>query len=67
VKGLLINMTDEIDDEILETELADDALEKKMKKLESEAARLLNQSTELLTELSKNSAKQEETQPENNE
>ena len=60
-------MTDEIDDEILETELADDALEKKMKKLESEAARLLNQSTELLTELSKNSAKQEETQPENNE
>lgn len=53
-------MTEEIDDDILEAELEDDALEKKMRKLESEAARLLNQSTELLKELSKNSAKQED-------
>jgi len=57
-------MTEEIDDEILEAELADDALEKKMRKLESEATRLLNQSSELLKELSKDSAKQEETEKE---
>jgi len=53
-------MTEEIDDDILEAELEDDALEKKMKKLESEAARLLNLSSGLLKELSKNSANQEE-------
>jgi arsenate reductase-like glutaredoxin family protein len=57
-------MTDEIDDDILEAELEDDALEKKMKKLESEAARLLNHSSELLKALSKESPKQEETPPE---
>ncbi|KQC06119.1 MAG: hypothetical protein APR62_08465 [Smithella sp. SDB] len=57
-------MTDEIDDDILEAELEDDALEKKMKKLESEAARLLNQSSELLKALSKDSPKQEETEKE---
>jgi len=53
-------MTDEIDDEILEAELEDDALEKKMKKLEIEAARILNQSNELLRELNKGKEKQEE-------
>ncbi|MCX5849614.1 MAG: hypothetical protein NTW65_09210 [Deltaproteobacteria bacterium] len=52
----------EIDDEILEAELADDALEKKMRKLESEAARLLHQSNELIRELSKEKAKEEEAQ-----
>jgi len=54
-------MTEEIDDDILEAELEDDALEKKMKKLESEAARLLNLSSELLKELSKDSERKEET------
>ena len=53
-------MTDEIDEEILEAELEDDALEKKMKKLEIEAARILNQSNELLRELNKGKEKQEE-------
>jgi arsenate reductase-like glutaredoxin family protein len=53
-------MTDEIDDDILEAELADDALEKKMRKLESEAARILNQSNELLRKLNKGKEKQEE-------
>ena len=53
-------MTDEIDDDILEAELEDDALEKKMRKLESEAARILNQSNELLRELNKGKEKQEE-------
>lgn len=50
----------EIDDEILEAELEDDALEKKMRKLESEATRILNQSTELLQELNKTRAKKDE-------
>jgi len=59
-------MTDEIDDDILEAELEDDALEKKMKKLEGEAARLLNHSTELLKALSKESPKQEEAPQEEN-
>ncbi len=49
-----------IDDEILEAELADDALEKKMRKLEADAARILHQSSELLREMSKGKAKQEE-------
>jgi arsenate reductase-like glutaredoxin family protein len=53
-------MTDEIDDDILEAELEDDALEKKMRKLESEAARILNQSNELLRKLNKGKEKQEE-------
>ncbi len=60
-------MTEEIDDDILEAELEDDALEKKMKKLESEAARLLNLSSELLKELSKDSERKEETTEKNNE
>jgi hypothetical protein len=54
-------MNDEIDDEILEAELGDDALEKKMKKIESEAARILKQSSELLKALTRDSSQQEET------
>ena len=54
-------MTEEIiDDEILEAELADDALEKKMRKLEADATRILNQSNELLREMNKGKEKQEE-------
>jgi arsenate reductase-like glutaredoxin family protein len=60
-------MNDEIDDEILESELADDALEKKMRKLESEAARILNQTNELLRELNKGKEKQEEIKQEEGE
>lgn len=48
-----------IDDEILEAELEDDALEKKMRKLEADAARILHQSTELLREMNKGKAKEE--------
>jgi hypothetical protein len=57
-------MTDEIDDEILEAELKDDALEKKMRKLEADAARILYQSNELLREMNKGKEKQEEAVPE---
>ena len=53
-------MTDDIDDEILESELADDALEKKMRKLEADATRLLHQSNEVLREIRKGKANQEE-------
>ena len=60
-------MTDEIDDEILEAELKDDALEKKMRKLESEATRILNQTNELLRELNKGKEKQEEIKQEESE
>ena len=43
-------MNEEFDnDEILEAELADDALEKTMKKAENEAARILKQSSQPLT------------------
>lgn len=49
-----------IDDEILEAELADDALEKKMRKLEADAARILHQTNELLREMSKDKEKEEE-------
>ncbi len=51
-----------IDDEILEAELEDDALEKKMRKLEADAARILHQSTELLREMNKGKEKQEDLQ-----
>lgn len=58
-------MEDEIlDDEILESELADDALEKRMRKLESEANRILHQSDELLREMNKGKEKQEDVKPE---
>ena len=53
-------MNDEIDDEILEAEMGDDALENKMKKVESEAARILKQSSELLKALTRDSSQQEE-------
>lgn len=49
-----------IDDEILDAELEDDALEKKMRKMEADAARILHQSTELLREMNKGKEKQEE-------
>jgi hypothetical protein len=55
-------MNDEIDDEILEAELKDDALEKKMRKLEADAERILHQSNELLREMNKGKEKQEEIQ-----
>ena len=55
-------MNDEIDDEILEAELKDDALEKKMRRLEADAARILHQSNELLREMNKGKEKQEEAQ-----
>ena len=55
-------MNDEIDDEILEAELTDDALEKKMRKLEADAARILHQSNEVLREMNKGKEKQEEAQ-----
>ena len=56
-------MADELDnDEILEAELADDALEKTMKKAENEAARILKQSSELVKVLIKDTSQQEEEQ-----
>lgn len=55
-----MTMTDEIEDDIQEAELEDDALEKRMKKLESEAARLLDHSNELIRAMSKGQEKQEE-------
>jgi predicted nuclease with TOPRIM domain len=54
----------EIEDDITEQELEDDALEKRMKKLEREASRLLNQSNELLHEFNKARSKQEEAKQE---
>jgi len=54
-------MTEEIiDDDILEAELADDALEKKMRKLEADATRILHQSNEVLREMRKGKENQEE-------
>ena len=57
-------MNEEIDDEILEAELKDDALEKRMRKLEADAARILHQSNEVLREMNKGKEKQEEAVPE---
>jgi predicted nucleic acid-binding Zn-ribbon protein len=56
--------SDEAEDDVAELELEDDALEKRMRKLEREAARLLNYSSELLQELNKARAKQEDTERE---
>jgi len=50
----------EAEDEISELELRDDVLEKKMRKLEAEAQRLLHHSSQLLKELTKSSSKEEE-------
>ena len=56
-------MNEEIDnDEILEAELADDALERTMKKAENEASRILKQSSELVKVLIKDTSPQEEEQ-----
>jgi hypothetical protein len=52
----------EIEDDITDLELEDDALEKKTRKLESEAERLLHLSNVLLQELNKARAKQEKTE-----
>jgi arsenate reductase-like glutaredoxin family protein len=54
--------SDEIEDDITELELEDDALESRMKKLEREASRLLNHSNELLQELNKARSKQEDSE-----
>ena len=59
--------SDEIEDDFTELELEDDALEKRMKKLEREASRLLHHSNELLQELSKETSKPEETKQEDGE
>jgi hypothetical protein len=59
-------MTDEIDDEILEAELKDDALEKRMRKLEADATRILHQSNEVLREMNKGKEKQEEAPEDGN-
>jgi hypothetical protein len=55
--------TVEAEDEISELELCDDVLEKKMRKLEAEAQRLLHHSSQLLEELTKSSSKEEEDNP----
>ena len=52
----------EIEDDITDLELKDDAMEKKTRKLESEAERLLHLSNVLLQELNKARAKQEKTE-----
>jgi len=54
--------SDEIEDDITDLELEDDAMEKRMKKLEKEASLLLNHSNELLQELNKARAKQEDSE-----
>jgi predicted nuclease with TOPRIM domain len=53
-------MTEEMEDEITAPELDDDALEKRMRKLEDEVSRLLNHSNELLQTVNKERAKQED-------
>jgi hypothetical protein len=55
-------MTEEMEDEITAPELEDDALEKRMRKLEDEASRLLNHSNQLIQELNKQRAKQEDSE-----
>ncbi|HUN56398.1 MAG TPA: hypothetical protein VMU29_14690 [Smithella sp.] len=60
-------MTEEFEDDITELELEDDALERRMRKLENEAARLLNHSNELIQTLRKETSKQEETKQEETE
>jgi len=51
----------EIEDDITDLELEDDALEKQTRKLESDADRLLHLSNRLLQELNKARAKQEDS------
>ena len=52
-------MNEEIDDDLIDIELEGDALEKGMRKLESEAERLLRYTNALLQELNKDRAKRE--------
>ena len=52
---------DETEDDISDLELQDDVLEKKMRKLEAEANRLLHHSSELLKALNMGTSKQEES------
>lgn len=59
-------MANDIDDDILETELADDALEKTMKKAENEASRVLHLSSELLKKFGKEPP-HEEAKPQDSE
>ncbi|HNZ64952.1 MAG TPA: hypothetical protein PKJ10_03870 [Smithella sp.] len=59
-----MTMTDEIEGDILEAELEDDALEKRMRKLEADAARLLDHSTELIREMTKGREQREKQQEE---
>lgn len=59
-----MTMADEIEGDILEAELEDDALEKRMRKLEADAARLLDHSTELIREMTKKREQQEKQQEE---
>jgi hypothetical protein len=60
-------MSDEIEDDVTEAEVEDDALESKIKKLEKEATRVLKHSTELLQTLNKETSRQEEAKQENSE
>jgi chromosome segregation ATPase len=59
--------SDDIEDDVAELELEDDALEKRMRNLEREASRLLNHSNELVQELNKARAKREEAKQEDSE
>jgi uncharacterized protein YoxC len=59
--------SDEIEDDVAELELEDDALEKRMRKLEREAAQLLNRSNELVQDLNKARSKREEAKQEDSE
>jgi hypothetical protein len=55
----------EIEDDITELELEDNALEKKIIKLESDAERVLHLSNKLLQEMNKARAKREKVEQEN--
>ena len=57
--------SNEIEDDITEQELEDDVLDKKMRRLESDAERLLHHSNELLQELNKARSKQEDSELKN--
>lgn len=59
-------MNTELENDVTELDLEDDAyaLEAKMRKLEKEAARLLNHSNALLQTLNKETSKQEEIKQE---
>ena len=58
-------VNNEIEDDITELELEDNALEKKIIKLESDAERVLHLSNKLLQEMNKAREKQEKVEQEN--